>query len=181
MLGVVVAGVSLYQMSLTGTMRKLGLYGADFSEAVSSEKLSNWEAELGRGSGCGILNKASGLVGLGLARGDERGRRLFGLGERRIECGVEMMRRGRVEEGTYEVTKGIGYLSSGYDYLLEKVTRDVSGCGELLEMKSSRVVELLLTSTSGKVYELLYDEWSKVETKMARMEEMCLDEANSRR
>ena len=39
--GVLIAVFSLYQISLSGTMKKMGLEGADFANMISVDKLTN--------------------------------------------------------------------------------------------------------------------------------------------
>lgn len=181
MVGVMVAATSLYQMSLTGTLKKLGLYGADFSAAVSRERMEELGVQVRAGWECGLVNRVKGALQFILSGDAEQGQLSFRLGELRVVCGAGMMRAGQVEAGTYEVAKGMGYLQSGYDYVLERGSVDMRVCEGLPGLETEEVMAGLLSSTTGKVHELLQGEWVKALAKQEKVEEICLDARESRR
>lgn len=180
-LGVLVAATSLYQMSLSGTMKKLGLYGSDFTSAVSRDKLSELGIQVKTGWECGLPSRIKGALGFMLSGDAEQGQLSFRLGEMRVQCGAGMIQDGRVEEGTYEVAKGLGYLESGYDYVLERGMVDMRVCEGLPGANTDEVMAALLSSTSGRVHELLYNEWTRLLAQSEEVEQICLDVRESRR
>lgn len=179
--GVMVAMISFYEISLSSSMKKLGLVDADFAGAVSREKLTEWGIAAKAGWECGMPNRVKGVVEFLLSGDSEQGQLSFRLGEMRVRCGAGMMREGEVETGTYEVTKGLGYLREGYKYLGERGGVDLRVCEGLPSAEVEKTIAGLLSGTSGKIYELLRDEWGKVVILQEQAAELCLDERESRR
>lgn len=180
-MGVLIAMMSFYEISLSGTMDKLGLVGADLTNMVSSENLNELGLSVKSGWECGLVSRAKGSVEFFLSGDSEQGQLSFRLGELRVLCGAGMMKAGEVETGTYEVMKGLGYLLTGYEQAIERGSVDLRACENLPDHALRTTMVGLISSTSGKVYQLLSDEWGKVENLREQVEEMCLDERESRR
>ena len=179
--GVLIAVFSLYQISLSGTMKKMGLEGADFANMISVDKLTNAGMAAKGELECGFGNRVKSSVEFLLAGDSKQGQLSFRLGERRIICGAGMMRSGKGETGTYEVMKGLGYLKTGYGYVVERGSVDTRACENLFDRNVEEVMVELISSTNGRVYELLYKEWLEVIQLQEQVDEMCLDGRESRR
>ncbi len=98
--GVMIAVMSFYEISLSGTMKKLGLAGADLSNMVSVESLNELGVSVKGGWECGLASRVKGSVEFMLAGDSEQGQLSFRLGEMRVLCGAGMMREGKIEAGT---------------------------------------------------------------------------------
>ena len=160
--GIVVAVVSLYNASVIGTMGKLGLVGSDFQAGILRDKLDiNYLIARGELK-CGLVNRVSGAVRFLLSSDNQQGELAFVLGEQRILCGAGMIASGQVEEGTYEVIKGMGYLKDGYTFVYERAEIEPRVCSNLPDLSVDIVTGKLIEGTSGRVYELLFDEWTRV-------------------
>lgn len=179
--GVMIAVMSFYEISLSGTMEKLGLAGTDLTNMVSVESLNELGVSVQSGWECGLASRAKGSVEFLLVGDSQQGQLSFRLGEMRVLCGAGMMREGEVEAGTYEVMKGLGYLTAGYEHVIERGSVDTRACELLPEGELDNVIAGLISSTSGKVYELLYEEWGDIIVLQEQVEEMCLDWRGSRR
>ncbi len=77
--------------------------------------------------------------------------------------------------------KGLGYLKTGYEYVVERGSVDIRACEKLPSGEVQRMIVGLISSTSGQVKQLLYDEWGEVMVLQDQVEEMCLDGRESRR
>lgn len=180
-IGIVIASISLYQESYKGTLEKFGLVGGDFSQAVVKEKTSSWQAELRSGFECGLFNRMRGAAEFMLSGDSEQGQLSFRLAEARVVCGASMMREGKIEVGTYEVMKGLGYLESGYRWVGERGVVDLRVCEGLPDNQVEMVMGELLSSTVGRVHDLLYEKWGEIVSLREPVEIMCIDYRNSRR
>jgi len=99
----------------------------------------------------------------------------------RILCGAGMMQEGKIESGTYEVAKGMGYLTSGYNYTIERGSVDLRACEKLPGLEVDEAMVGLLSSSNGQVFELLSEEWKKVIVLREQVDQICLDGRNGRR
>ena len=77
--------------------------------------------------------------------------------------------------------KGLGYLKTGYGYVVERGSVDTRACENLFDRNVEEVMVELISSTNGRVYELLYKEWLEVIQLQEQVDEMCLDGRESRR
>ena len=175
MIGVGVAVVSTYKMSVSGLMEQVGLVQADFGASVSSEKLSGVVYETKSLFACNLAARVKGSMEFILGGDRQQAELAFKLGESRIICGAAMMYEGKVEEGTYEVIKGMGYMNKGYDFVIERAELDRTVCkgipGESLDQKISEILD----ATTGRVYEIIWSEWQNVRAKRVEAQQKCLD------
>jgi len=58
---------------------------------------------------------------------------------------------------------------------------DTRACENLFDRNVEEVMVELISSTNGRVYELLYKEWLEVIQLQEQVDEMCLDGRESRR
>jgi len=179
-LGVLVGVMTVYQASYTNMMNKLGLVGADFSLAVKREQLRKTGMEIRGGWECGLPNRIRGSVEFMLSGDSEQGQLAFRLGQIRLACGAGMLERGEVETGTYEIMKGLGYLADGYRFVVERGSVDLRACEGLPGGEVKTMMDGLLSATSGRVHELLYEEWGNIVKQQGAVAKMCLDERMSR-
>lgn len=181
MAGVLVGVFSLYQLSVDSTLKKLGLIGADLAATVEEAQVTDWRAKVESNLRCGIANRIRGTMEFMLSGDSEQGQLSFRLGEHRIKCGASMISEGQVEVGTYEVLKGLGYLKEGYKFVGERGSVDLRVCEELPGREVSEVMSELLSNTTGRVHELLYEDYGEVLLLEKPVWETCIDERNSRR
>lgn len=179
--GLVIAIVSLYRSSVDSFMQKSGLIGADWSTVVFKEKIDNL-VNVTRGTlACDLPTRLKGSVAYLLGGEEQKVKMSFVLGEARIKCGAVMLSEGKTEEGTYEVVKGIGYLKQGFRAARERVVVDRRVCDTIPEVDYEDLVGEVLEATSGKVYQVIWDSWGEVVEDREVVQQMCLDQRNSRR
>lgn len=172
--GIAVAVFSLYTLSVKGTMNKLGLVGSDFSTSVISEQLDQKVLSIKSMTQCGMVARVAGAMNFLISSDDKQGELSFRLGQDRIKCGAAIIAEGSVETGTYEVLKGIGYLQSGYNFVNERMGVDYRVCRFFPDAEVSTTISTLLAGTTGRVNELIFDEWGKVLQLREKVEPECL-------
>ncbi len=181
LIGIVIAFFSLYKASVDGLMTQLGLVGSDFSVSVVQEKLAEINEEAKSTLKCELPSRIRGSVIFLLSRDENQGRQAFYLGQERIKCGAAMLASGDVETGTYEVVKGIGYLNKGYQFVNERGELDGRVCESLPTQEIGTTVQQILEATSGKVFEIVWEEWQGIAKTKEQAEKICLDQRNSTR
>lgn len=174
LIGIGVAGFSLYNASVTGTMQKMGLVGSDFSASVITDKLDQSILSVKSTFKCGLPTRIKQAASFLLSSDEKQGQLAFTLGVDRINCGAAMIAEGHVETGTYELLKGIGYMQSGYKFASERMNIDYRVCHYLPDNKVHETVYTLLAATSGRVHELIFNEWGKVIQLSEQVEPVCL-------
>lgn len=171
--GAVIAIISLYNSSVSGTMEKMGLVGSDFSVSVTEEKLDRAYLTTLSNIKCGLASRVSGAIKYMFSRDDQQGEMSFALGEQRIKCGGSMIASGKVEEGTYEVMKGMGYLETGYNFVSERGEIDLGVCRSLLGNTSDETISKLVEGTNGRVKELIVKRWVELDEVREEAERVC--------
>jgi len=180
-LGFGIGAVSLYEASVAGFMKQMGLVGADFEVTMVKERIEGMRQEIGEDSGCDLLSKGIDSVKYVLSKEPEKIQMAFELGEQRMECGVRMLADERVSEGTYEIVKGMGYIARGYQLIGENTESQPGGCGLLSGEEKNLFVNRILTTTTGKVYEIISAKWRETEEQGKVVRERCFAEQQEMR
>lgn len=176
LIGLVVAVFSLYRASVDGLMQSLGLVGGDFSVGVVQDKIDQAVAGTKGKIACDLPTRLRGTMAFFLASDQEQGQLSFRLGEARIKCGAVMLAEGEVEVGTYEIVKGMGYLTQGYAFVAERMEIDPRVCEGLPNQEVDKTVEGVLAATSGRVYEIIWDDWEDIIDLREPVVRTCLDQ-----
>lgn len=176
--GLIIAFLSLYKASINGLLKNVGLVGSDFSTEVVHDELRK-AVLLTKGKfSCDLPTRMKGTISFMLASDQEQGQLAFRLGEGRMVCGATLLSQGDVEVGTYEILKGIGYLKQGYSFVSERMDIDRRVCDGLPGAEAAETMSRILEATSGKVFEILSDEWHELERVREPVESACLDQRN---
>lgn len=173
--GLVVAVFSLYKASMDGLMKKVGLVGNDFSVGIMRDKIKQAFGQAQGAIACDLPTRVSGAVKFLLSGDDKQGGLAFRLGTSRVICGARMLANGNGEAGTYEVLKGMGYLKQGYTFVAERVETDERVCTSLPQEPIDETVNEVLEATSGKIFQLIWDDWQKVVDLRKPVDARCLD------
>lgn len=175
-LGLGVAILSAYKASVAGVMKQVGLVGSDFSVAVVKEKIAKAVTNTQSTLSCDLPTRIQGAVKFMYSSDTEQGRLAFRLGESRIQCGARMLANDNVENGTYEIIKGMGYLTQGYHFVQERIVADSGVCEGLPSNELSITMNQILDATSGKVYELIWNDWQEVNKLRTEIDSRCVDQ-----
>jgi hypothetical protein len=175
LVGVGVGLMSLYMASLSGIMAKMGLVGGDFSQAVNTAKLEQQISKHPSMTDCRVITVAKHVPKYLFSKGVERVVLSGVLGGERIVCGVGHVQKKNVERGVYTIVKGLYYLRTHYSEMRILVERDIAQCTLLSSPDYERWVESYLTSTEGRINEVVLDTYRQVESERSRVEELCTD------
>lgn len=173
--GLVVAVISTYRLSVTGLMNQVGLVGADFGAAINRSKLNRDVAEAKSFFTCNVANRIKGTLEMLLGGDRQQAELAFKLGEARITCGEAMMYEGKAENGTYEIIKGMGYYSKGYQFITERTAADRTVCKGMPDNSMDFRVSGILEATNGKIFEIIWKEWQDVKALRAEAQRECID------
>ncbi|MFH2019285.1 MAG: hypothetical protein ABII80_01595 [bacterium] len=176
LMGVGIGMVSLYEASVAGFMRQMGLVGADFRTTVVKEKIEGLARGMETEAKCDLVSKVKGSIEYMAGSPKRRESLAFVLGKERLKCGVRMLANEKVNEGTYEIVKGIGYASQGYELLREQVKTQPEKCEEIPGDEFEKTVNEVLAATTGKIFQVLDFEWQKTLEKRSLLQESCFAE-----
>lgn len=177
LVGVVIAFLSIYKASVGGLMKKMGLIESDFSVAVVQDKLKQISLETKSKLACDLPSRVRSSITFLLSSDQKQGTLAFSMGQQRIKCGTAMLGSGDVETGTYEIVKGMGYLNQGYMFVTERAEVDSRVCEGLPGQELNTTVQEILGATSGKVYEIVGEEWRSIAKVKESAEKLCLDQS----
>jgi hypothetical protein len=175
MIGTGVGAMSLYTASVSGVMGKMGLVGGDFSQAIKVNELARQTLMLPDVVECGTFQVASKVPRYLFSKGEERVKLAGERGGERIVCGVKHVQDQNVERGVYTIVKGLYYLKTHYSELRVIISEDQTKCQLLADPHYERWVEAYLSSTEGRIHEVVLEVYKHVQESRARVEELCLD------
>jgi hypothetical protein len=175
LIGLTVGGMSLYMASLSGVMAKMGLVGGDFRQAIDRNELARQLRGRDEVVDCGIWQVAKQVPSYLIAKGENRVNLGGKLGEERVICGIRLVQSGNVERGVYTLIKGLYYLDSQYREMRPLVERDSTKCQLLTKTEYESWVQGYLQATQGRVHDIVYDLYKRVERERSRVEELCVD------
>jgi hypothetical protein len=175
-IGLGVAVISAYKASVDGLMKKVGLVGSDFSVTVVREKIANSIVATQSSIACDLPSRITSAVQFILSSDQEQGQLAFRLGESRIHCGERILAQGNTEVGTYEILKGMGYLKQGYAFVQSRIDVDRRVCVGMPDQSLTTTVNDILDATSGKIYELIWNDWQKVVEMKKPLDAACIDQ-----
>lgn len=161
LLGVLVGVATLYQASLRGTFRLMGLTSDDYSSFVDREILERLVLEdPAVHISCGARDYFRGWWQYRRSYGTDRSLRAFILGERRVVCGVRQVLSGSEKWGTYTIVKGIVYLQNGMaSFGIDLCEHPDTSIIVPMVQRSSWYVGALLESTHGALHDVLSREY----------------------
>lgn len=172
-MGIGIGAISLYEASVAGFMRQMGLVGADFRTAIAKDKIEELAHEMETEAKCDLFRKVKSSIEYMMSNPEQRKSLAFVLGKERVKCGVRMLTKKKVNEGTYEIVKGIKYMSQGYDLIREDVETQSEKCEEIPGDELEQTINGILKATTGKIYQVLEFEWQKTMEKRSLLKESC--------
>jgi len=163
--GIGVGLTSLYQLSMEANIRKMGLWGQDWERVVMEPIKIEVREE------CGWGRRWVGVVKYRLDLFEKRERGALEMGRERVGCGAAGLSKGKVQEGFYEIMKGLKYLQEGLQMVKEE-----ENCERQEELgEERRIMDEVLGKVSGRVKDLLAEEWGRVEVLETQVKRECLD------
>ena len=175
LVGCMVGGMSLYMASLSGVMTKMGLVGGDFRQAIDRNELARQLRGREQVVDCGVWQVARQVPEYLMARGEKRVNLAGELGGERVICGIRLVQSGNVERGVYTMIKGMYYLDSQYKEMRSLVEKDRTQCQLLTRTEYESWIQGYLRATQGRVHDIVYDLYKRVEHARAGVEELCVD------
>lgn len=113
--GIGVAAVSVYDASLTGVMKKMGLVSGDYSNAYDQGLLAEINDENLQNQKCDFVSAIAHLPEYMMGIGGVKMKLAYDLGNQRILCGYKQLLNKDIERGTYTLLKGMRYIQTGYE------------------------------------------------------------------
>ncbi|KKU88645.1 MAG: hypothetical protein UY18_C0010G0013 [Microgenomates group bacterium GW2011_GWF2_47_9] len=172
--GLCIAGLSTYHASIAGILKKIGMVEGDFSLGVVTGEMQKIVNSAKGELKCDLPTRMSGAVRYLLSGDQKQGELAFRMGEDRMRCGAELFYIGKMSEGMYELIKGMGYLKQGYTFVSERALVDRRACDYLPSIDADILVREILTATTGKIHEIIWDEWQAQASLRREVEEVCL-------
>lgn len=174
LIGSIVFAISIYMASLTGVMGKMGLVGGDFSQDIDKNELARQMRDKEEDN-CSTWVVLQSVPKYLLSRRELRVVLAGELGEKRVVCGIDLVREGNIERGVYSIIKGLYYLKGKYSEMQQLVRQDNANCNLLDKTEYESLIQGYLRATKGRVHDIVFDLFKQVERERIGVEELCTD------
>lgn len=177
-LGLVFVGLSiflfsLYNASLVGLKRQLGLVGGDLTQSVDVNRLYRAVLEVGGVPSCEYWRSITPIPRYIFAKDIEKLRLGRELSNQRINCSIEYLLSGNTERGVYTMLKAVRYELASAQIMEQTIKSDPSQCGKLQTNASYGLVEAYLESVEGNARGIIEREYEELQRVNRQNLETC--------
>ena len=173
--GVAVAGISLFQASVVGTITKMGLLGQEGTEIFDHNGLVR-EIESDKWWKCESRVELVGSLAYYLSFGQKKIEMGWKLGEERIKCGAAQIAQGDDMSGAYKIIRGAAY----WEKSLVLTEQAGGGCESLTKSQVIKRLAKLKELSNGSTKVELGRILDKLSERIAYETERCIDQGGAR-
>lgn len=164
---------SLYNASLVGLKRQLGLIGGDLTQSVDVNRLYRAVLEVGGVPSCEYWRAITPIPRYIFAVEVEKLSLGRELSTQRINCSIEYLLSGNTERGVYTMLKAVRYELAGAQIIERTIKSDTSQCGKLQTSASYGLIEAYLESVEGNARGIIEREYEELQRVNRQNLETC--------
>ncbi|MBP9702278.1 hypothetical protein KBD69_01195 [Candidatus Woesebacteria bacterium] len=164
---------SLYNASLVGLKRQLGLVGGDLTQSVDVNRLYRAVLEVGGVPSCEYWRSVAPIPRYIFAEDNEKMELGRDLSNQRINCSIDYLLSGNTERGVYSMLKAVRYELAGAQIMERTIKSNPSLCGKLQTNASYGLIEAYLESVEGNARGIIEREYEELQRVNRQNLETC--------
>ncbi len=164
---------SLYNASLVGLKRQLGLVGGDLSQSVDVNRLYRAVLEVGGVPTCEYWRSITPVPRYIFANDSDKLSLGRELSNKRINCSIEYLLSGNTERGVYTMLKAVRYELAGAQIMERTIKSDPGQCGALVTKASYGLIEAYLEAVEGSARGIIERDYEELQRLNRQNLELC--------